>query len=129
MVLQDIVQHYGEYINNNDLTTETSSCSNGGDYHTICNATWQNDINKNKKVINLKLTFRLSTVLASGTQYGIFSIPSGYQPTENIDITVCGHLKTVYRISIENYSLKISATGSNGAAQEIVYLNITYVQK
>ena len=44
-------------------------------------------------------------------------------------MTVCGHLKTVYRISIENYSLKISATGSNGAAQEIVYLNMTYVQK
>ena len=114
---------------NSDLTTETSSCSNGEAYSTVCNATWQNVINKNKKVINLKLTFRLSTVLPSGTQYGIFSIPSGYQPTENIDITVCGHLKTVYRISIENYSLKISATGSNGAAQEIVYLNMTYVQK
>ena len=114
---------------NNDLSTTSSSCSNGEAYSTVCNATWQNDINKNKKVINLKLTFRLSKVLPSGTQYGIFSIPSGYQPTENIDITVCGHLKNVYRISIENYSLKISATGSNGAAQEIVYLNITYVQK
>ena len=114
---------------NNDLTTETSSCSNGEAYSTVCNATWQNVINKNKKVINLKLIFRLSTALANGTQYGIFSIPSGYQPTESIDMTVCGHLKSIYRISIENYSFKIAATGSNGVAQEIVYLNMTYVQK
>ena len=41
---------------------------------------------------------------------------------------ICGHLKNTYRISIENYSFKIAATGSNGVAQEIIYLNMTYVQ-
>ena len=70
MVLQDIVQHYGEYINNNDFVYSTAIASTDNITTTI-------SCSKNAKTVSINGFFQVKTA-GSGVLLSI--IPSGYRP-------------------------------------------------
>ena len=80
--------------------------------------------------IELVLSFRVSKLLSSGTEYGLFYIPSGYQPyyqIENMYVTMINH--QYFSIVIKENNVISILPKTNIPANDILVIHEVWIQK
>lgn len=106
------------FLNGNLKTLKSACTNNATTYSKAVNTTWTNVLYHNNKTINCILSFRLNTIVAN-TEYGIYDIPSGYQPSIEISKIYLTHMGTKIQVTFSNIT-------SNS---EIMHINELWIQE
>ena len=115
---------------NGNLKTLKSACTNNAiTYSKAVNTTWTNVLYHSNKTINCILSFRLNTIVAN-TEYGIYDIPSGYQPSIEISKIYLTHMGTKIQVTFRPTNVIVIKPLSNITSNsEIMYINELWIQE
>lgn len=115
---------------NGNLKTLKSACTNNATtYSKAVNTTWTNVLYHNNKTINCILSFRLNTIVAN-TEYGIYDIPSGYQPSIEISKIYLTHMGTKIQVTFRPTNVIVIKPFSNITSNsEIMHINELWIQE
>lgn len=115
---------------NGNLKTLKSACTNNAiTYSKAVNTTWTNVLYHSNKTINCILSFRLNTIVAN-TEYGIYDIPSGYQPSIEISKIYLTHMGTKIQVTFRPTNVIVIKPFSNITSNsEIMYINELWIQE
>ena len=106
-----------------------TQCTKGETYSTYVNTVWNNYLHYRNQCIELCLSFRVAA-LSSGSSYGLFYIPSGYQPRyqiENMYVTLSSH--QYFSVTITPNNVIIINPKSNIPANDVLLIHEVWIQK
>ena len=117
------------FLNGNLKTLKSACTNNATTYSKAVNTTWTNVLYHSNKTINCILSFRLNTIVAN-TEYGIYDIPSGYQPSIEISKIYLTHMGTKIQVTFRPTNVIIIKPLSNITSNsEIMYINELWIQE
>lgn len=113
---------------NDSLKTKNSACTEAEAYNNAINTTWTNNLYYKNQIIDCTLVIRLNAI-TSNTEYGIFDIPSGYQPPAEISKIYATHLGTKVTVTFRPTNvIVIKPLSDITTTTEILQIHETWVQ-
>ena len=113
---------------NDSLKTRNSTCTKAEAYDTAVNTTWTNNLYYKNQIIDCTLIIRLNTITAD-TEYGIYDIPSGYQPPDIIQKIYTTQLGTRVLVSFRPTNVIVIKPFSDiTTTTEILCIHETWIQ-
>lgn len=117
------------FLKYSNFTTLISACTQASDYSTAINTIWTNKLYYRSKIIECNLVFRLNSLTAN-KEYGIFDIPSGYQPATEISKIYLTHIGTKVLVTFRTTNvIIIKPFSAISTSIEILYINETWIQE